>query len=110
MARTIPASLLRDSIQIEDYAGESGATGPAFADPVTVSAHVEPRRRLVVDRMGREVRTDMFAIVAPNTDVNPEARITHDGRTYRVLDVFKVPAPGGGTHHIELGLVGERGF
>jgi hypothetical protein len=101
---TIPAFMLTEEIAIEAYSGETGAGGPAYADAVTVAAHVEPRRRLIVLTDKRSARSEMFAIIAPGATVTPESRITYSGRTYRVLDVFPVPAPGGGTHHIEIAL------
>lgn len=103
MATVIPSWMLKSSISVEAYEGET-ATGPKWAAGVTLSAHVEPRRRLIVMRDGREVRTEMFALVAPDATIPPESRVTYGARTYRVLDVFEVPSPTGGVHHLELAM------
>lgn len=108
MSLVIPQWMLTDEIQIEDYAGQTGAGGPAYSAAVTVRSHVETRRKLLIDSQRREVRSDMFAIVRPDVVVQPEARVTYDGLVFRVIDVFKVPAPGGGTHHLELGMAFSR--
>lgn len=104
MSLTIPAWMLREDVTIAPYEGDKGVGGPAYGSPVTLRAHVEPRKRLLVLPNGREVRSEMFALVAPGTVAPPESRLTYNGRAYRVLDTFDVPSPRGGVHHIEIAL------
>lgn len=105
MAQTIPLSILRDSLTLERYGGTTGAEGASFGTSETVRAHVEPRRRLIVMPGGKEAHSVMFAVIPPSVAEPPvESRVTHNGRTFRVLETFRVPGPGGGVHHIELAL------
>lgn len=102
-ATVIPSWMLKSSISVEPYEGET-ATGPSWGSAVSVPAHVEPRRRLLVMKDGREVRAEMFALIGPDNTIPPESRVTLSGRRYRVLDVFEVPSPTGGVHHLELAM------
>lgn len=104
MTVTIPPWMLKSSISVEAYSGESGNGGAVYASPVAVKAHVEPRRRLIIGRDGKEVRTEMFALTAPGENIPPESRITYGGRIYRAVDTFEVPSPGGGVHHLEVAM------
>lgn len=101
---TIPAFMLTETVTIEAYGGETGTSGPKYAAPVSVKAHVEPRRQLVIKRESREIRAEMLLIVAPGTVVPPESRVTYGGRTYRVVNTAEMPSPGGGVHHLEVAL------
>lgn len=102
----VPTSLLPDVDTIEAYEGSS-AFGPTYADPVEVRARFEGRRRAVRTSAGVDVIASAVAIVRPDTVVAAEARYTHDGNEYTVLDV----APGEGLRrpaYLELILEGPR--
>lgn len=101
----IPDWLLRQTVTLEPYRGES-AYGPVYGDPVELRCRIEARRRLVRDRQGREVVADAQAWFAPEAEVTitPESRLTWAGRTYTVLEARPMPGPNGRTHHVEVML------
>lgn len=85
---TVPTALLPDRITIEAQSGVDGMGRPIYAQPVTVRARVEGKRRTVRRSDGTDVISSASAIVRPSVEVAPESRVVHDGRTYEVLDVL----------------------
>lgn len=82
----IRRSLLKDTVSIQTYGGES-AYGPVYAAAVTVACNIEATRRLVRDSAGDEAISEATLAVHPDDAVSftPESRITIAGRTSRVL-------------------------
>lgn len=83
----VPSSLLPHQVTIEAFQGTSGGAGPVYGAPVAVRARVEGRRRAVRTGAGIDVISSATAIVRPDVAVAVEARLTHRGRVYEVLDV-----------------------
>ena len=81
----IPPSLLDQTVQVESYLGDT-AVGPTWGDPVSQRARMQPRRRMVRDREGRETVSDATVYLPPETVIGPDDRLTWGGRTYRVME------------------------
>lgn len=80
----IPGFLLRDTIAVEPYAGQTGA-GESFGAATDLKARVEPNRRLVTTLDGEEVVSEAKAWVKPGQTIPPRSRVTWKGRTLTVL-------------------------
>jgi hypothetical protein len=103
----IPASLLRHTVMVEPYEGDS-AYGPQYGDPVAVWCFLEQKTRLVRALDGREVTSSstfycrLDVVTAP-----PESKITlPDGRETTVI--AEIRHSGGGLptpDHHEVQLV-----
>jgi hypothetical protein len=93
--KTIPRSLLRDSIAVEAYSGD-GAYGPVYAGSVTVLGKVSYMRQLVRDADGEEVVSEVTAYVHPDDAAPfvPESRVTIDGRATTVIGAGPQGRPG----------------
>ncbi|WP_369778836.1 hypothetical protein [Streptomyces sp. R33] len=82
---TIPGWLLRHTVTIEAYIGDS-AYSPLYAAPVTARAFVEEKVRTVRNRDGEEVVSSTTVYLLPTQDCPPESRVTtHTGRTASVI-------------------------
>ena len=85
----VPSSVLRQIVTIEPWLGQTGSGGPAYGTPVTgVRARVERRRRQVRVADGVDVMSTATMFVRPDVQVAEQARVTHDGRLYTVLEVL----------------------
>lgn len=102
----VPTSLLRERITIEPYEG-SGAYGPTYGTPVTVKARVEGKRRAIRTSGGVDVISSASATIRPDVTVAPESKVTHEGRSYEVLDVL-IGEGLSGPAYFELVLGGAR--
>jgi len=91
----IPARLLRDSISVQAYQGESGV-GPIYAAAATVYGRVQMTRELVRDAAGVEVVSEMTLYVSPDDAAKfaPESSVTAGGRTSTVIGVSTHSRPG----------------
>lgn len=83
----VPTALLPDTITVEPYQG-AGAYGPVYAAAVQIRARVEGRRRTVRRADGTDLISSATAIIRPGTEVATESRVTHEDRTYEVVDVL----------------------
>lgn len=102
MAR-VPLSVLRDRVEYEAPLGHT-ATGPAYADAITVRCRWEWKRRAVRTSAGEgrgaaSVRhaTAVFAC-RPDSRIVLEGRIVRDGVTYEVLDIATGDGLASSTH------------
>lgn len=100
----IPDHLLRHTIVVEPYAGQSG-TGPVYGLPRTVRCHLEPAResqRRGTDR-GPGDTTLCIAQLDDADVLTLDARITLDGRQVEVRTRKLRTFPGGPVpEHVEL--------
>jgi len=83
---TIPGSLLRYTVTIEVYSGES-AYGPQYAAPVAARAYVEETSRTVRAKDGEEVTSTATKMwLFPTQECPPESRVTlPSGRVASVI-------------------------
>lgn len=86
----VPRNLLRDTILVEAYAG-SGSRGPSYGDPAEMRANVQPTSKLAMTADGRQVVTELLAVIRPETDVPVESRVTYRGQKYRVVMAAPMP-------------------
>ena len=84
----IRRSLLRDTIALETYSGESGI-GPVYAAAVSVQCNVDATRKMVRDQAGDQVVSEATLYVHPAdaSGFTPESRVTIAGRASAVLGV-----------------------
>ncbi|MEV6569926.1 hypothetical protein [Streptomyces sp. NPDC051577] len=81
----IPGWLLRHTVTIEPYLGDS-AYGPRYGPPVAARAFVEERIRTVRNPRGEEVVASTTVYLFPSQACPPESRLTtHTGRTASVI-------------------------
>lgn len=80
----IPSALLRQTVAVEPYAGES-ATGPLYGAAVEYPARIQPKRRQVRDRAGDITVSDAVAFLRPDAVVAVGDRVSVEGCIYRVL-------------------------
>jgi hypothetical protein len=98
----IRRSLLKDTVAVATYAGES-AYGPIYSAAVTVPCHVQMKRRLVRTAEGVE-SVDMPVLTVHPDDAATftiETRLTIDGRESTVLSVAPMTSRGT-TSHVEV--------
>lgn len=83
----IRRSLLKDTVTVETYQGDS-AYGPVYAAAVSVCVNVDSTRRLVRDASGAEVTSEATLSVHPS-DASlfaPESRLEINGRASTVIN------------------------
>ncbi|MFD7508123.1 hypothetical protein ACFV5N_02065 [Streptomyces sp. NPDC059853] len=94
MVNRVPAALLRHTVTVEPYIGDS-AYGPRYGPPATVRALVYARPRIVRAADGRQLVASASVIAEPGLDCPPGSRITlPSGRTASALTVADHTAPG----------------
>ncbi|MBT2449479.1 hypothetical protein J7F03_20780 [Streptomyces sp. ISL-43] len=83
---TIPGWLLRYTITIEAYIGET-AYGPQYAAPVTARAYTEETTRTARTKEGEEITSTATKIwLFPDQECPPESRVTlPSGRVASVI-------------------------
>jgi len=84
---SIPTALLRQTVTVETYTGES-ATGPLF-DPeiATYPGRIRPSRRWVSSASGDAVLGDAVLDLRPEAVIDVGDRVTAEGEVYRVVAV-----------------------
>lgn len=83
----IPNALLRQTVSIEAYQGETAA-GPLFADPVTAPGLLFPKRRWVPAFPAGDVNaSDAVLLLRPDVVIAVGDRVTCESVVYRVLAV-----------------------
>ncbi|THA82725.1 hypothetical protein [Streptomyces sp. A0592] len=81
----IPGWLLRHTVSIEAYLGDS-AYGPQYAAPVVARAFVEEKVRTVRNQQGEEVTASTTVYLLPTQACPPESRVTTpSGRVASVI-------------------------
>ena len=93
--KTLPRSLLRDTISVETYGG-AGAYGPVYAAATTVLGRVSYVRQLVRNSEGVEVVSETTIYVQPDDldSFPPQSRVTIDGRVSTVIGCGPQGRPG----------------
>ncbi|MGW4727664.1 hypothetical protein ACWEQC_00420 [Streptomyces shenzhenensis] len=90
----VPAYLLRHTVTVEPYAGES-AYGHVYDPPFEVRALVSAQHKLTRSSTGAQVLSTAQVITAPDLNCPPNSRITlPDGRATTALSVGNHTAPG----------------
>lgn len=93
MSVKVPTSLLRQTVTVEAYLGDS-AVGPVYGSPTTVRARVEGKRRAVRRANGTDVISTASITVRPDVNIPTESRIvaphpvTGADETFEVLEVI----------------------
>ncbi len=82
----MPTALLRQTLAVEPYSGES-ATGPVYEAPATYPARVERTRRLVRVTEDAVIASEATVYLRPDAAVKVGDRVTCAGRTYSVVAV-----------------------
>ncbi|MFD1940535.1 hypothetical protein ACFSKW_54680 [Nonomuraea mangrovi] len=101
---SIPAFLLRHTVEIEPFEGE-GPFGPEFGTAVTERAFVDEKRRLVRDAEGAEVVSETTVYMRLAATCPAGSRVTVNGRTSYVITASR--RDGGGLptpDHLEVAL------
>jgi len=93
--KTLPRSLRRDLITVEELFGEGG-DGPVYDDPVTVLGKVSFMRQLVRDAVGEETISEVTAYLHPDDAAPfvPESRVTIAGLVTYVITAGPQGRPG----------------
>ncbi|MCO7196898.1 hypothetical protein [Pseudonocardia sp. McavD-2-B] len=100
----IPKTLLRHTLRVEPFVGDSGR-GPVYGSPVDVPCHLMPSRRVVTDTNGRRINDATTAICQLDAApvITPQARVTVYGRVVEVVAIDREEWPGGPTpNHLEV--------
>ena len=80
-------SMLKDTVSVEKYAGES-AYGPLYAAPLQVKCNVDATLRLERNDAGDVVQQAIIYVHPSDDDVFvPKSRITIEGRLCQVLTI-----------------------
>jgi hypothetical protein len=84
----IRRSLLKDTVSVQTYTGES-AYGPVYAAATSARVNVDATRRLVRNAAGEEVVSEATLYVHPNDAALfvPESRVSIGDRLSTVLGV-----------------------
>lgn len=82
----IPTALLRQTVEVAPYAGET-ASGPAYGTATPYPARVERTRRLVRVTEDAVSVSEATAYLRPDAAVAVGDHVTIAGETYRVLTV-----------------------
>lgn len=106
----IPAFLLRHSVLVETYGGDTGAGGPTYGAPAAVRCFLEQRTRTVRNPQGEEVVSSgtFYARLDEALALcTAKSRVTlPDGST--TLIIAALPRDGGGLptpDHLEVQLI-----
>ena len=93
--RTLPRRLLRDSISVQTYTGQS-AYGPVYSTAATKLVKVSMIRQLVRDSDGAEVVSEMTIEAHPDDEAAfvPQSLVTYATRTATVLSAAPQARPG----------------
>ena len=93
--KTIPHRLLRDTVSVETYSGES-AYGPIYGTAATVLCKASSLRQLVRNGAGDEVVSELTLYVHPDDEAKftPESRVTYSSRVSTVLGAGSQSRPG----------------
>jgi hypothetical protein len=93
--KTIPKRLLRDSVSVETYTGES-AYGPIYGAAATVLCMASSVRQLVRDAFGAEAVSSLTLYVHPDDEAKftPETKVTTSSRVSTVIGVAPHRRPG----------------
>lgn len=103
---TLPKFLLRNTVTVEPYAGNS-ANGPLHGAPVTVACYLEEGNKLTRDSKGHEVTsTAQFFCRLDAVDAPPQSRVTlPDSRVTTVIQALRRDGAGLPTpDHLEVHL------
>lgn len=82
----IASALLRDSIEVEAFQGDT-ATGPMYGPATTYPARLSTTARMVRTATGEDRQVVVVAVVRPDAQVPARSRVTIDGCSYVVLVV-----------------------
>jgi len=82
----IPTALLRETVSIEPYGGES-SVGPVYEPAVTCPARVERTHRLVRLTADEVQAAEATLYLRGDVSIATGDRVTVGGRRYRVLSV-----------------------
>lgn len=89
----VPTSLLRQTITVEPYLGDS-AYGPVYGPATTARGRVEGKRRAVRKRDGTDVISTASITVRPDVNIPTESRVvaphpvTGLDETFEALEVI----------------------
>lgn len=100
----IPGFLLRHTIVVEPYLGQTGS-GASYGLPVDVRCFVDDKRSKVRNEVGEEVTSESTVFCRLDTDAPPKSRVAVNGRTAYVITANR--RDGGGLptpDHLELKL------
>lgn len=106
----IPGYLLRHTVTVETYGGDTGAHGPSYGVPAAVRCFLEQKTRTVRNPQGEEVissGTFYARLDEARALCTPESRVAlPDGTT--TLIIAALPHDGGGLptpDHLEVQLI-----
>ena len=99
-----------ETVTIEPFTGRNQKGSAEFGDATSHKARVEPFHAQVPTGDGKFVQASTRFFIDPLSvdgestlsDIAPEDRIAHGGRTPRILSVDKQHNIAGGLHHFEV--------
>lgn len=89
----VPNELLRSEIVVRTYEG-AGARGPAYSEPRTVKAQVQPTSRVWVERDNTGTSQDIDALIVVRPESGPigvESLVEYGGDRFRVIRSYAMP-------------------
>ncbi|MBC7340893.1 MAG: hypothetical protein H5U02_00305 [Clostridia bacterium] len=90
----------KQTVTVEPFSGTNAYSEPVYGAPVTYSAFVQRKTKLVRDRTGREVVSTAQVYLDGSVNVGVQDRITlPDGSQPVVLSVEVLPDETGSAHH-----------
>ena len=97
--------LLNQMVTLTSKASYGNDGRPTFGAPASIFARIEPEAKRALLPDGTVMRTDAFMMVASDTTIVTDDKITWDSVDYKVMEVFKVPGETGSVHHKEVKLM-----
>ncbi|MFI6909882.1 hypothetical protein ACIBKY_52080 [Nonomuraea sp. NPDC050394] len=101
---SIPAWLLRHTVEVEPHEGE-GPFGPEYGNAVTVKCFVDDKLQKILDNTGEEIVARTVIYMPLDTTCPVGSRVTVNGRKAQVLAALR--RDGGGLptpDHLEVAL------
>lgn len=84
--RLVLSGMMGHTVSVETFAGDTGV-GPTYADAASVTCNADTGRKLVRDREGNEVISELTLHVPYSDEAKftPESKVTYSSRISRVI-------------------------
>lgn len=98
----IPEFLCQTEVTIEPYEDET-AYGASYGDAYTAKCYWEPQSKVIMDKEGNEVVSNILAIFRTEINIPEQSKVTYNSNEYTVVQSNPF-YPRGKFHHIEVRL------
>lgn len=99
--------LMNQAASLQKRTGWTAAGVASFGAAASVRCRIEPRNYEVRDKQNQVVRIIAHGFFQPETDIEANDRLTHNGRSYRVVETEVYPLVTGAADHVEAKLSEE---